>query len=637
MSSAIARGFGNIAIRYKLAWGFGLVICFALAIAYVGYAGVTSMIDRAERVQDIATVNTLARDVRIARLAYSVNSDAQNATNWAKSLDALKQHVIYAKGHFTSPVNLGYLETITSYLNEYDFEYDKQIKSTVHREAARTEIANYAEQGLKELALIDDYANSNQADGLAAHRTAQGLTLFQKMRFDVRGYTSSVTSTAEADAMKSIAETVSYIAGLHGKGLPETSVDKVELALNQYQKSVMAFSADQVKIAETQTGINRIIKGILGAADDLSANQVRLRNEDANAATTMLAIGTIILVVLSILSAWLIARMIVTPLLATLVIAENVANGDLTHDRVSTRKDEIGQLETSMQKMTKNLRGLIGGLKEGVIQIASAAESLSAVTEQTSAGVNVQKLETDQVATAMQEMTATVQEVAKNAEQASEAALVASRETREGDATVSEALSRVERLATEVSKSKQAMDDLKLESNKIGGVLDVIQSVAQQTNLLALNAAIEAARAGDAGRGFAVVADEVRSLAQRTQTSTEEIASLIASLHGGTDRVSTMLDSSKSLTDDTLDLARQAGSSLERISRSVSDIESMNQQIATAVEQQSAVAEEINRSVLSVRDVSEQTAVATEKTSASSVELARLSVDLQKMVGAFRI
>ncbi|WP_424798621.1 methyl-accepting chemotaxis protein, partial [Pseudomonas viridiflava] len=195
-------------------------------------------------------------------------------------------------------------------------------------------------------------------------------------------------------------------------------------------------------------------------------------------------------------------------------------------------------------------------------------------------------------------MSTTVQDVARNAEQASHAAVNASKEAREGDSVVARAITQIESLASEVEHSKSAMDELKSESNKIGGVLDVIKAVAEQTNLLALNAAIEAARAGEAGRGFAVVADEVRSLAQRTQTSTEEIASLIGGLHSRTAQVATILESSRALTENSVELTRDAGRSINNITSSISTIETMNHQIAAAAEQQSVVAEEIDRSAL---------------------------------------
>jgi methyl-accepting chemotaxis protein len=241
------------------------------------------------------------------------------------------------------------------------------------------------------------------------------------------------------------------------------------------------------------------------------------------------------------------------------------------------------------------------------------------------------------VATAMNQMTSTVMEVARNAEEASEAARHADQQARDGDKVVNDAIAQIERLALEVNNSTEAMGKLKLESDKIGGVLDVIKSVSQQTNLLALNAAIEAARAGEAGRGFAVVADEVRGLAQRTQESTEEIEVLIAALQSGTQQVVTTLDASRTLTDSSVELSRQAGQALGHIARTVSTIQTMNQQIAAAGEEQSSVAEQINRSVMSVRDVSEQTAASSEETAASSIELARLGVHLQEMVGRFRV
>ncbi|WP_374754805.1 methyl-accepting chemotaxis protein [Pseudomonas sp. NBRC 111133] len=237
----------------------------------------------------------------------------------------------------------------------------------------------------------------------------------------------------------------------------------------------------------------------------------------------------------------------------------------------------------------------------------------------------------------MNQMSATVQEVAQNAEQASLAATNADQQAQLGDQVVAEAIGRIEQLAGQMDHCLTAMQHLAGESQRIGSILDVIKSVSEQTNLLALNAAIEAARAGEAGRGFAVVADEVRGLAQRTSTATEEISQLISSLHNGTDEVTHLLDNSKRLTEQSVELSRKAGDALGQITHTVSSIQSMNQQIATASEEQSVVAEQINRSVLNVRDVSDQTSAASEQTAASSGELKQLGQQLRGMVGRFSI
>jgi len=370
---------------------------------------------------------------------------------------------------------------------------------------------------------------------------------------------------------------------------------------------------------------------------ELTAIQMERRDSETASARTLQLSTTLIALLVGILAAWLITRQITRPLQDTLVAVERIAGGDLSQTLQVTRRDEMGVLQQGIQRMGSTLRELIGGIRDGVTQIASAAEELSAVTEQTSAGVNSQKVETDQVATAMHEMSATVQEVARNAADASRAAADADREANDGDRVVGEAIAQIERLAAEVTRSTEAMSHLQQESNKIGSVMDVIKAVAEQTNLLALNAAIEAARAGEAGRGFAVVADEVRGLAQRTQKSTEEIEELVAGLQHGTQQVANIMHSSRELTDSSVELTRKAGGSLESITRTVSNIQSMNQQIAAAAEQQSAVAEEISRSVINVRDISEQTAAASEETAASSVELARLGSQLQQMVSHFRV
>ncbi|WP_226505892.1 methyl-accepting chemotaxis protein [Pseudomonas sp. MWU16-30317] len=625
----------NIAVRSKLILGFTLVIVLTVLVAFTGWSGIQTLSQRSEKIADIGTLGVLTRDVLISRLSYAINYDADHAASWLVSLENLESHLVYVRSVLVSESDAPHLEAATTALKQSRDYYNDIIRGTAAMVANRAAAGRQAEIATDALNDLDDFANSSEGNIAQRAATAQALSLFQKMRFDVRGYTYSLNAETKKVASSSVATTIGYINNLEGFELQANTVKNLQKSLNAYQDAISQFGDAQVAVEDAQTGIGQNIASLLSSTALLTKNQEALRVSDILQAEKYLVLWLIVVLVMSILIAWIITRLIVTPLLDALEVAEQVANGDLTDTQTTTRQDELGRLQTSMHKMTANLRVLIGGLRDGVVQISSAAEQLQTVTEQTNEGVNSQKSETDQVATAMHEMAATVQEVARNAEQASRAAISASLEAREGGDVVSKAILRIERLAIEVGHSKTAMDDLKAQSNKIGGVLDVIKAVAEQTNLLALNAAIEAARAGEAGRGFAVVADEVRSLAQRTQLSTEEIALLISGLHSRTEQVAAILDNSRALSDNSVELTRDAGASIMSISHSISTIESMNVQIAAAAEEQSAVAEGINRSILSVRDISEQNAFASNETASSSVELARLGVQLQNMVNKF--
>ncbi|MBA1204867.1 HAMP domain-containing protein [Pseudomonas capeferrum] len=632
------QSLGNTSVNRKLGFGFGLVLLLTLAITMTGWTGLDGVINRGDTLGKISMIHQGTQDLRIARQQYERQHDATSVTQMEKTLDTLEQSLQIVLGKVALPADHERLLQQEEAVRQYRRAFSELTQAAQLREASRALLGDSADHAA---ALIGQVEQRLLQAGDITHfaSTAQANALLQQARFAVRGYTYSGQAEYQQSALQAIDQAASGLQALTSQ-LPAdyaSALNEASQALAAYRSAVDQFGTAQVASDQALRHMADQGQVLIDTSQALTRSQTEVRNQDSRQAKSMLAGATLLALVLGIIAAWIITRQITLPLRETLAAAERVASGDLRQDVRMDRRDEMGQLQASMQRMTLGLRELIGGIGDGVTQIASAAEELSAVTEQTSAGVTNQKVETDQVATAMNQMTATVHEVARNAEQASEAALVADQQAREGDRVVGEAIAQIELLAREVANSSEAMNQLKNESDKIGSVLDVIKSVAQQTNLLALNAAIEAARAGEAGRGFAVVADEVRSLAQRTQKSTEEIEALIAGLQSGTQQVASAMDSSRSLTDNSVELTRRAGGSLETITRTVSSIQAMNQQIATAAEQQSAVAEEINRGVMNVRDISDQTSAASEETASSSVELARLGTHLQGLVGRFRL
>ncbi|MEW5714158.1 methyl-accepting chemotaxis protein [Pseudomonas sp. SB113] len=390
-------------------------------------------------------------------------------------------------------------------------------------------------------------------------------------------------------------------------------------------------------VSEQYVKVNKDIGDIFASNSRQMAQSRQSISEVYSDLTWTRAVGCLIAVMLAIGLGVFMTKLITNPIYKSVAGASRVAKGDLTQVIEYSSTDETGQLLQSLSNMQDNLIGTVRQIADAAAQLASAAEELTAVTDDSTRGLATQNGEIQQAATAVTEMTAAVEEVARNAVSTSMISSQTADEASKGQKQVQQAVAGIDSVTIVITDSTKLVEDLASQIHEITKVLDVIRGIAEQTNLLALNAAIEAARAGEQGRGFAVVADEVRALAHRTQASTGEIELMISRVRDGADEAVSAMGKSRSLVLSTQSLATEAGLALERISEGVNKINEQNLVIASAAEEQAQVAREIDRNLVNIQDLSSQTAAGANQTSASSQELSKLAISFNKLVGHFKL
>lgn len=483
------------------------------------------------------------------------------------------------------------------------------IKSTAYN--VRLALTNFIVQG----------ANDN------GESRAKVIELENKLDEVTRNYDPNVSSPAEREKYEKV------------QALVKNYHDKVEVLLAQADKQSQADSFAYIRTVTAPLAVD-LMDGIdtLAGVNTAGAATSGVAARAAFESGQMWVIAIIIIgLALTVSIAIFFTRSIVLPMQALLNVNQKIAEGDLRGNVEVSGADELTALQQSAATMLSNLKSTINHISESSSLLASAAEEMSAITEESKSGIQRQNVETEQAATAVNEMTVAVEDVARNAVSASKSTQQSGTAAQTGLDRVSQTISSIENLAGAVGQTSNDLEQLAQQTQGIRKVLDVIRAIAEQTNLLALNAAIEAARAGEQGRGFAVVADEVRALAHRTQESTQEIEQMMSGILAGSDKSVLSMQQSSAEGIRTLEIARQAGQAIRDISAAVADINERNLLIATASEQQAHVARSVDQNLMSIKDLSIQSTSAADQTSIASNELSKLAIGLSKVVSRFTV
>lgn len=435
--------------------------------------------------------------------------------------------------------------------------------------------------------------------------------------------TSRSTSTPDS---KSITEKLS---ALKAAGLPSEYVNQINAEFRKL--TITPNNAEKNQITRPNT------RALLALLDTIS-NKLEAKHATITGNVyLLLSIATVLAMLGSGISVWLISKLLVPPLQGLVTIASQISNGYLIETQPSIRQDEIGELQRATFSMSNGLRNLVGNIQIYAAQLSTASEQLQSDSTCAQKDSSMQKTEVDHLSHSIDELVLTVQDIAKNTSQAALAAGIADTKAGEGEKAVVNTVTQIESLAVEIQQLGSTMELLQKDGDRIGQIVDVINSVAQQTNLLALNAAIEAARAGEQGRGFAVVADEVRALAMRTQQSTTEIEHLVTTLQKRSEYATALVNQGNNRSMEVVSNARAVREFLIEIRTSVANIQSMNQQIAAAAEEQGAAVGEIHQNILNVRQLADTSASASSKALHAIEDLSRLGTDLRASVERFSL
>ncbi|TQV81453.1 methyl-accepting chemotaxis protein [Aliikangiella coralliicola] len=665
----------NLTVTARIAGGSGLVIVLLIALTFTGLSGVSSIDEGLTAVTDKSTPMLIAGSENVSSLlkaTVEVNRFHQSrVTSELTDFEANYQSLMKSNKSSGQSLALAaqqYPEVLSS-LDESKkaiAQFSELVPQVFEKHRRDLSLGDNVSGMRGEFEDVADELDSLLYDFSEDLGSGDTASVLQSMSNMVREATVTVTdvlvSTDPTVVDSAIRDITALVKDFDGKfsqvkgNSQATNNDyyaDTEAAINKFRKltndsgniletyalqlDIRAQAKQQlvesdVSATDAQAHLNNVFSKVKGLTQSIKEDA---GDKVSSSRTLLISFAVIAILVAAGVNYWVL-QSVTSPLNEVLRVITKLSKGDLTEKVEVHSEDELGKLSNGFNDLIDALRSMLKEIGSSSEQLSASAEQTAAISSQSSQNINYQKEQTDMIATAMTEMTATVDEVANSANNTLLEVQKANKETVDGQSVVQDSISTINKLASEIESAAVVIDKLDQYSTNIGAVLDVIRGIADQTNLLALNAAIEAARAGEQGRGFAVVADEVRTLASKTQESTSEIQEMIERLQTGTREAVTVMESSRSEAQNSVEQTATAGETLGKITQAVSVINDMSTHIASAAEEQSSVSQEMHQNVSSISEMADSTAQGASENLEASQELARLAEHMQKLVSRFK-